>query len=60
MADPPLMTVKEAAQYCRVSPAFFYVKNPKSPRPPHIRIGKKMMFRRDHLDDWLLQQTVIP
>ena len=51
-ADPAIMTVKDVADYLRMSEAKIYrlVRNGVL---PVVRIGKTWRFRKDLLDEWL-------
>ena len=51
-ADPAIMTVKDVADYLRMSEAKIYrlVRNGEL---PVVRIGKTWRFRKDLLDEWL-------
>ena len=53
-----LMTVKEAAAYCRLSPSYFYERDRATSFPEFIHIGKQLFFRREALDRWLATNTV--
>jgi excisionase family DNA binding protein len=50
--DSAIMTVKDVAEYLRMSEAKVY-KLVKEGVLPVIRIGKTWRFRKDLLDDWL-------
>ena len=57
--DSPLMTMDEAAAFLRVSRASLYEQTRNRARIrqakplPHIRIGKRIIFRRESLEQWL-------
>ena len=52
-----LMTVKEAAAYCRLSPSYFYERERAASFPEFIHIGKQLFFRKEALDRWLAMNT---
>ena len=52
VASPAIMTVKEVAEYLRVSEAKIY-RLVKQGVLPVARIGKTWRFRKDLLDEWL-------
>jgi putative molybdopterin biosynthesis protein len=51
-----IMTVHEVAEYLRMSEAKVY-RLAKERQIPVVRIGKTWRFRKDLLDDWLIQCT---
>ena len=52
VTDTTIMTVKDVAEYLRMSEAKVY-KLVKEGVLPVVRIGKTWRFRKDLLDDWL-------
>jgi excisionase family DNA binding protein len=52
LANPAIMTVKEVAEYLRMSEAKIY-RLVKQGVLPVVRIGKTWRFRKDLLDGWL-------
>ena len=52
VANPAIMTVKEVAEYLRMSEAKVY-RLVKQGVLPVVRIGKSWRFRKDLLDEWL-------
>ena len=52
VATPAIMTVKEVAEYLRMSEAKVY-RLIKEGALPVARIGKTWRFRKDLLDEWL-------
>ena len=56
--DAVIWTVHEVAEYLRMSEAKVY-RLAKKQQLPVIRIGKAWRFRKDLLDDWLSQHTVL-
>jgi excisionase family DNA binding protein len=51
--DPqPLLTVDEAVHYLRISKNTLYGYTSKG-RIPHIKQGKRLLFRKSQLDAWL-------
>ena len=54
-----ILTVSETAAYLRLSKAQVYILFSQK-KLPHIRLGqKRVVVRRDHLEDWLRAQTVL-
>ena len=53
-----LMTVKEAAAYCRLSPSYFYERNRAKTFPEFVHIGRQLFFRQKALDQWLASNTI--
>ena len=56
VARPAILTVKEVAEYLRMSEAKVY-KLIKEGVLPVVRIGKTWRFRKDLLDAWLEQSS---
>ena len=54
--DSAIMTVKDVAEYLRMSEAKIY-KLVKEGVLPVVRIGKSWRFRKDLLDAWLESST---
>jgi excisionase family DNA binding protein len=54
--DSAIMTVKDVAEYLRMSEAKVY-KLVKEGMLPVVRIGKTWRFRKDLLDAWLEQSS---
>ena len=54
--DGMIMTVRDVAEYLRVSEAKIY-KMAKEGNVPAVRIGKSWRFKRELLDEWILQET---
>jgi len=52
----PIMTVHEVARYLRLSQAKVY-RLAKAGEIPAMRIGKSWRFRKDLIDDWVLQSV---
>ena len=51
-----ILTVREVAAYLRLSQAKVY-RMAKEGSLPVFRIGKAWRFRKDLLDEWLIQQS---
>lgn len=51
-ADRAILTVKEVAEYLRMSEAKIY-RLVKQGALPVVRIGKTWRFRKDLLDEWM-------
>ena len=54
MADLPLMSVKDAAEYLSVSPMTIY-RSIKDGTLPHIKIRRNIRISRDALDTFLMK-----
>jgi excisionase family DNA binding protein len=52
VVNPAIMTVKEVAEYLRMSEAKVY-RLVKEGALPVVRIGKTWRFRKDLLDEWI-------
>lgn len=59
MLDAGLMTPKEAAAYLNVSKQLIY-KWLYERRFVHVRIGRKLLIRREYLDAWVKLNEVRP
>jgi excisionase family DNA binding protein len=46
------MSIAELAEYIHYSKSTIY-KGTMSHRIPHIKVGKKLLFERDVIDQWL-------
>ena len=46
-----LMTLQQAAEYIGVSES--YLARRKNPRPKETRLGGKLFFHRDDVDQWI-------
>lgn len=51
--ETDFMTVKEAAQFLRVSPILLYQLN-ASKKIPCRKIGRKIIFSKKELSEWVL------
>lgn len=51
----PLLTVKEVADYFRLTPSALYVQRHRGERPGSlgIRVGKRILYRPSDLDQYL-------
>lgn len=56
IANSAIMTVKDVAEYLRMSEAKVY-RLVKDGVLPVVRIGKTWRFRKDLLDDWLEESS---
>ena len=54
-----LMTVKEAAQYIGLAKKTLYTMVSHR-RIPFVKVGGALRFDKDHVNDWLKEQTVMP
>ncbi len=50
------MSIVELAEYTNFSKSTIY-KGTMSHRIPHIKVGKKLLFERDAIDEWLLKHN---
>jgi len=50
-SDSPMMTVKEAAKYLRVSTATIY-RELRARALPAFRVGREWRFRREDINRW--------
>ncbi|QTL47327.1 helix-turn-helix domain-containing protein [Priestia aryabhattai] len=51
------LTVKETAQYIGVSKDLIY-KMVRTKEIPFIRIGRRVLFRKESIDQWLHSQEI--
>ena len=56
VASPVLLTVAETAALLRTSRKAVYAMVERGQLPGVIRIGRRLLFRRDALVDWLDQK----
>jgi excisionase family DNA binding protein len=56
VTDSVIMTVKDVAEYLRMSEAKVY-RLVREGLLPVVRIGKTWRFRKDLLDDWLKESS---
>lgn len=57
-APPLLHTPEEVADILRTSRDVVYEMNRKHKIPGALRIGRRLLFRRDHLLRWLRESSV--
>jgi excisionase family DNA binding protein len=50
--DDELLTAEEVAELLRMSPAWVYAET-RGRRIPHIRLGRRVCYRRSALDAWI-------
>jgi len=55
--EPLLLTVEEVAVLLRTSPKAIYAMAERGQLPGIVRIGRRLLFRRDLLLDWLRQKS---
>lgn len=50
-----MITVKEAAERCRLSPTWFYrrIREKRADAPPHQWYGKLIRIPDDQFDEWM-------
>lgn len=52
------MTAKEAAEYIGVS-YWHLLETAKRKQIPHVRVGARVLFRKETLDRWMANQEVL-
>jgi excisionase family DNA binding protein len=55
----PFVTPKEVAAYIRVSREAVYKLIARGVLPTPIRIGRKIFYRREELDEWLESKRTV-
>jgi excisionase family DNA binding protein len=55
--NPLLLTVQEVADLLRTSPKAVYVMVQRGALPGVVRIGRRLLLRRDALLDWLRRKS---
>ncbi|MBV8980395.1 MAG: helix-turn-helix domain-containing protein [Acidimicrobiia bacterium] len=53
MAAPELLTVDELAEFLRSTPDAVYALRYRGDGPRGVRVGRRVLFRRSDVDDWL-------
>lgn len=53
---PPLLTVDDAAAFLRTTRHAIYAMVEREQLPRPFRVGRRLLFRRDELLDWLHQK----
>jgi len=51
-----LLTVKEVAELLRTTPAAIYAAVERGQLPGIIRLGRRLLFRRERLVEWLAEK----
>lgn len=61
MATPSskLLTIEEVADRCRVSPATVRFWRHKGTGPSGFRLGRRVVFRENEVENWLASQEEI-
>ena len=54
---PPLLLVAEVAEFLRTTPTAIYAMIERGLLPGVVRIGRRVLVRRDDLVEWLRQNT---
>jgi predicted DNA-binding transcriptional regulator AlpA len=49
----PFLSIDEAALYLGVSPSFLNKRRGNLSSPPHIKLGRRVMYARADLDAWI-------
>ena len=57
---PPLLRVGEAALLLRTTPKAIYKMAERSQLPGVVRIGRRLLFNRDRLLEWLASRAPSP
>ena len=59
---PELLTVQETAEYLRLSPSALYAQRHRGDTPGalSVRVGRKILWRRDDIDRWFDEQRARP
>lgn len=55
-ADHTYLTVREAANYLRVSKSFLDKARLTGTGPPFVRLGKRILYIREDVDAWIRKQ----
>ncbi|MEM6816116.1 MAG: helix-turn-helix domain-containing protein [Bacteroidota bacterium] len=50
----PMLTFKEACEYCSIPESSFYKHTMNKNVPYYKPFGKKIYFKREELDEWLM------
>ena len=54
--EPELLTITEAAEQLRAPVATLRYWRHLGTGPPSFRLGRRVLYRRDDLHDWIAQQ----
>ena len=57
-ADPEWMTAAETAEYMRLPLTSLYVLNSQGLAPPRYRIGKRVLYRKPEVANWMKDRRV--
>lgn len=49
-----LLSVKEAAEFIGISRSLFYELHAEGKVPAPVRLGRRVLWRRDELKDWVI------
>lgn len=49
----PFLSIDEAARYLGVSTSFLNKRRGNRSSPPHIKLGRRVMYARTDLDAWI-------
>ena len=55
---PQLLTTLQVAAYTKMSASFFEKRRTKGQSPIYIKIGARVFYRKEEIDDWLKENTV--
>jgi predicted DNA-binding transcriptional regulator AlpA len=53
-----VLSVPEAADYIGLSESFLNKRRVYGGGPLYIKVGRRVVYDRDHLDSWMLDRTV--
>jgi excisionase family DNA binding protein len=56
-AESPLLLVAEVADLLRTSPKAIYAMAERDQLPGTVRIGRRLLFHREELLEWLRQKS---
>jgi excisionase family DNA binding protein len=54
------MTHDETADYIRHPPTTLYVMNSEGTGPPRYKVGRRVLYRRSEVDEWIKARRVEP
>ena len=60
MIESPLLTVREAASLCRIGTSTLYRLARRKRVGGLVKIGAKVLFHRERLEDWLRRRAQDP
>jgi excisionase family DNA binding protein len=60
MTESPLLTIREAAALCRIGTSTLYRLARRRRVGGLVKIGSKVLFHRERLEDWLRRRAQDP